>query len=155
MNLQSGILHALTNTLHDVNPFINIYEMAKERLDQQANLKPGQEARILLNRQLQLILEVRSDHRCYNLQTSDELAMILLAEDTDKSFSHIVLVKLLCTGLVTVCNRRQSSCVNKYGLDIYSSTFKSYMLNHSIEDFFSIYIILIFILHPGIKDVSG
>jgi hypothetical protein len=65
MNLQSGILHALTNMLHDVNPFINIYKMAKERLDQQANLQPGQEARILLNPQLQLILEVGSDHRRY------------------------------------------------------------------------------------------
>ena len=62
---------------------------------------------------------------------------------------------MLCTGLVTVCNRRQSSSVNIYPLDIYSSTFKRYIFNTLIEDIFSIYILSIYILHPGVKDLSG
>jgi len=92
-NLQPEILQVLTNMLHDINPFINIYKTAKERLDQQTRLHPGEEVQVLLNPQLHLILEVGADRRCYNLPTADEVAMILPSEYSNTSFRDIVLTK--------------------------------------------------------------
>jgi len=92
-NLRAETLLALTNMLHDVNPFISLYKMANERLAEQDNLNPGQEARIILNPQLRLVLEVGSDHRRQNLPTANEVAMILPAEYGDRGFRDIVLAK--------------------------------------------------------------
>jgi len=92
-NLHLGTLQELTTMLHDINPFIDLYKSAKERLDQQISLEPHQNARIILNPQLRLVLEVGADHRRHNLPTADEVAMILPSEYGDSGFRDIVLAK--------------------------------------------------------------
>jgi len=87
--LLETILERLTLMLHEINPFITLYKTARERLAEQEN--QGQDMRILLNPQLQLVLEVGADARRHNLPTGDEVAMIIPTEYGDSSFRDIVL----------------------------------------------------------------
>ena len=50
--------------LHNLNPFIGLYKMAKERLAEQGS--QDQDMRIMINPQLRLIVEVGADRRRYN-----------------------------------------------------------------------------------------
>ena len=66
--LQSEILQQLTDELTNVNPFISIYQTAKEHLDCEQNTR--EHLRIVLNPQLKLIVETGADKRRENLPTS-------------------------------------------------------------------------------------
>ena len=77
--------------MHECNPFINIYQTAKERLDNANNNHADGITRILLNPQLQLIVKIGADKRRCNLPTSNEIAMIIGDGYADSAFRDIVL----------------------------------------------------------------
>jgi hypothetical protein len=56
------------------NPFIRLYLTARERLQQQHAAGPS---RVILNPQMRLVLEARTDRRRENLPTSDEVTVII------------------------------------------------------------------------------
>lgn len=85
--LDRTILAELGQVLTDCNPFIHIYQTARERL---ADQLPGQ-FRLLLNPQVRLVMETGADRRRENLPTSDELAVILPDEFAGGSRRDIVL----------------------------------------------------------------
>ncbi|RPA96047.1 hypothetical protein L873DRAFT_1927007 [Choiromyces venosus 120613-1] len=77
--------------LHKCNPFIPIYQTAKERLEA-ANINTGDGVTyIVLNPQLQLIVESGADKRRCNLPTSNEVAMIIGDEYAESGFRDIIL----------------------------------------------------------------
>ena len=86
-DLDRGILVELLQMLTDVNPFINIYKTARERLQSQ----PADQFRLLLNPQMRLVMESGADQRRENLPISNEVAVVLLDEFTDGSRRDIVL----------------------------------------------------------------
>ena len=89
--LDATVLRRLTDMLFDVqNPFITLYQTARERLQAQPGTAPS---RIVLNPQLRLILEAGADRRRENLPTSDEVAVIIPDEYSDASFRDIVLAE--------------------------------------------------------------
>ena len=87
--LDATILRCLTAMLSEVrNPFIALYQTARERLQVQPTTTPS---RIILNPQMRLILEAGADRRRENLPTSNEVAVIIPDEYGDASFRDIVL----------------------------------------------------------------
>ena len=72
------------------NPFIALYQTARERLQAQPVTTPS---RIILNPQMQLILEAGANRRRKNLLTSDEVAVIIPDEYGNASFRDIVLAE--------------------------------------------------------------
>ena len=90
-DLDSNLLQQLTLMLHEYNLFINIYQTAKEQLDNANNNQADGITLILLNPQLQLIVETGADKRRCNLQTSNEIAMIIGDEYAESGFRDIVL----------------------------------------------------------------
>jgi hypothetical protein len=85
--LNRGILIDLLNMLTDVNPFIKIYQTARERLQNQ----PCGQFRLLLNPQMRLVIESGADRRRENLPTSDEIAAVLPDEYGEASRRDILL----------------------------------------------------------------
>lgn len=69
--LESSVINELTTLIHQVNPFVQIYQMAFEILRNQP------ESTVILNAQLKLILQGGSDARVYNLPTADEVAALI------------------------------------------------------------------------------
>ena len=67
--------------LHEINPFIDLYKMASERLAEQAS--QGQAAQVVLNPQLRFILRVGADRCRFNLPTNEEVAMIIPTEQEE------------------------------------------------------------------------
>jgi hypothetical protein len=84
--LDRTILRGLHDMLTDHNPFIRIYQTARERLAAQAG-----HFRILLNPQMRLVLQSGADRRRENLPASTELAGILPDEFTDESRRDVLL----------------------------------------------------------------
>jgi len=77
--------------LHKCNPFIPIYQTAKERLDN-ANMDTSDEITgVDLNPQSQLIIESGADRPRCNLPTSNEVAMIIGDEYAESGFRDIIL----------------------------------------------------------------
>ncbi|CUS15161.1 unnamed protein product, partial [Tuber aestivum] len=91
--LDSSVLLALTNELHQVNPYIHIYKTAKEQLDSIED--SGVEAQVVLNPQLRLVMETGADKRRENLPASNEIAAIIPNEYGEPGFRDIVLAKRL------------------------------------------------------------
>ena len=89
--LDSSILLQLTTALHEVNPYIQIYKTARERLEMIASDETA--ARVVLNPQLRLIVETGADRRRENLPTSNEIALIIPDEYGEAGFRDIVLAK--------------------------------------------------------------
>ena len=87
--LENNILERLTVMMHEINPFVSIYKMARERLAEQVD--QGQDSRIILNPRLELVLEVGADRRRFNLPTGQEVAMIIPKEWAEPSFRDVVL----------------------------------------------------------------
>ena len=85
--LDRTILAELAQVLTDCNPFIHIYQTARERLADQL----PEQFRLLLNPQVRLVIESGADRRRENLPTSDELAVILPDEFAERSRRDIVL----------------------------------------------------------------
>lgn len=83
------VLQRLTMELNSINPFIEFYKTAKERLDN-ASTQDGN-ARVILNPRLQLIVETGADKRRNNLPTSNEVAVIIPDEYEEAGFRDIVL----------------------------------------------------------------
>ena len=89
--LDSNILLQLTTELHEINPYIQIYKTARERLEEVA---PSEnDFRIILNPQLKLIMETGADRRRENLPTSNEIALIIANEYGEAGFRDIVLAR--------------------------------------------------------------
>jgi hypothetical protein len=85
-SLDRSILLRLTEVLMDYNPFITVYQTARERLAvQQADF------RILLNPQMRLVVESGADRRRENLPTSDEVTGIIPDEFTGASRRDLIL----------------------------------------------------------------
>ena len=82
--------------LHDINPFISLYKMVRERLMEQAS--HGQDAQVVLNPQLHLILEVGADRCRFNLPSTEEVTMIIPTEQEESSFRDIVLATRASNG---------------------------------------------------------
>ena len=90
-DLDVGILEQITLMLHECNPFISIYQTAKERLDDANFNRDDGITRVVLNPQLQPIVESGSDKRRCNLPTSNEVAMIIGDEYAESGFRDIIL----------------------------------------------------------------
>lgn len=84
--LDKPLLIELTGMLTAYNPFIPIYQTARERLRAQQG-----DHRILLNPQMRLIIETGADRRRENLPTGEELAAVLPDEYAEASRRDIVL----------------------------------------------------------------
>ena len=84
--LDRTILYGLHEMLQTSNPFIPIYQTARERLTVQ-----GGSYQILLNPQIRLIVESKADRRRENLPTTSELAGILPDEFANGSRRDILL----------------------------------------------------------------
>ena len=89
--LDGSILRGLLNMLNDNNPYIRMYQTARERL--QASQDTGEPSRVILNPQMRLVLEKGADRRRENLPTSDEVAVIIPDEHGDPSYRDIVLAQ--------------------------------------------------------------
>ena len=87
--LENNILERLTVMMHEINPFVSIYKMARERLAEQVD--HGQDSRIILNRRLELVLEVGAGRRRFNLPTGQEVVMIIPKEWAEPSLRDVVL----------------------------------------------------------------
>ena len=90
-SLDSNILLQLTNVFHKVNPYMQIYKIARERLEE--SVQSGHEVRIILNPQLRRIIDTGADRRRENLPTSNEIALIIPDEYGKAGFRDIVLAK--------------------------------------------------------------
>ena len=90
-DLDLHLLEQLTLMLHECNPFIEIYQTAKERLNAASINTESGITRIVLNPQLQLIVESGADKRRCNLPTSNEVAMIIGNEYAESGFRDIIL----------------------------------------------------------------
>ena len=94
--LDPVILQQLTDMLHQCNPYIEIYQTAKERLE---DIPPELgNMQVILNPRLQLIMEAGADKRRYNLPTSNEVAMIIGDEYCEAGFRDIVLASRNSSG---------------------------------------------------------
>lgn len=84
--LNPTTLRALTDMLFECNPFIPLYQTARERLRTQTTYN-----RIILNPQMRLVVESGADRRRENLPTSTEVAAILPNEFGEASRRDIIL----------------------------------------------------------------
>ena len=85
-HLDRTILFRLAEMLAECNPFITVYQTARERLaTQQADF------RVLLSPQMQLVVEAGADRRRENLPTSDEVTAIIPDEYTAASRRDLLL----------------------------------------------------------------
>jgi hypothetical protein len=95
--LDHSILAELMEMLRETNPFISIYQTANERLRTAA--AAGEDARVILNPQMRLLLEAGADQRRHNLPTSNEVALIIADEYGEPCSREIVLTYRNGTGL--------------------------------------------------------
>jgi hypothetical protein len=85
-HLDRTILLRLTEVLIDCNPFITVYQTARERLaTQQADFQ------VILNPQMRLVVEAGVDRRRENLLTGDKVTAIIPDEYTAASRRDLVL----------------------------------------------------------------
>ncbi len=89
LELDDGLLQQLLSMLHACNPFIQVYLMANERLQQAQD----EDVHIMLNPQMRLVMEAGSDQRRTNLPTSDEVAVIITDKYEERSFQDLLLAK--------------------------------------------------------------
>ena len=83
------LLQQLTDMLHEVSPYVQLYRTAKERLD--IEVAAGQNAHVVLSPRMELYLEKTADRRRENLPTSNEVAVIIPDEYGESGFRDIVL----------------------------------------------------------------
>ena len=88
--LEHSILQALTEMLHEINPFIAVYQTAMERLRSPLQ-SDARLWRLLFTPQLRLILEEGSDQRRENLPARNEMAMVIPDEFDFPSRRDVVL----------------------------------------------------------------
>ena len=93
LSLDFGIFSAISSALFEMNPFNQLYKTAKERLEGFEQENPDDQAHIILNPRLELILEAGVDRRRHNLPTSNEIAMIVQDEYEDAGPSNIILAQ--------------------------------------------------------------
>jgi hypothetical protein len=84
--LDRTIFRDLHLMLTEHNPFITVYQTARERLARQKG-----DFRLLLNPQMRLVLQTGADRRRENLPTATELAGILPDEFADESRRDVLL----------------------------------------------------------------
>ena len=89
--LNPTLIASLTQMLHGVCPFIQLYLTARERFAQLSEREPN--LRIILSPQLRLIMETGADRRRENLPTADEVSMIIPDEYGIGGFRDIVLAE--------------------------------------------------------------
>lgn len=88
--LKDWVLRRVTDELYEINPYIQIYKTAKERM--YAAEASHEEMRIILNPQIRLVMEMGTDRRRYNLPTGSEVAVII-ADDQGKSDYRDIVVE--------------------------------------------------------------
>ena len=103
-NLDLSILQELTEMLHRVNPFIPMYKTAREQLREANN----SQVRVILTPQLRLILEDQTDHRRYNLPTTDEVAVIIPEETNQPTRRDIRLANRGARGFQRISQNHPS-----------------------------------------------
>ena len=97
--------------LHEIrNPYINVYQTARERLQQ-----AGANTYIVLTSRLTVAIETGADRRCKNVLTSNEVSLIILDATAAKTTYFIILA---------ACNSRALYYIN--------AVYLSYMLLHYV-----------------------
>ena len=90
-DLDLHLLEQLRLMFDECNPFIEIYQIAKERLNAASINADSGITRIVLYLQLQFIVASGADKRRCNLPTSNEIAMIIGHEYRENGFRDKIL----------------------------------------------------------------
>jgi hypothetical protein len=80
-NLNRDTLQLLQTMLHACNPYASIYQMAAERL---------QGGAIKLN--IRLMNDRRTDLRCYNVPTANEVGALMVRGDVDEADARDIVI---------------------------------------------------------------
>ena len=81
----------MTEMLHMLNPYIELYQTANETL--RNNAPANNNLQIILNPQMRLIMEAGADRCCKNLPTSNEIATIIINEYDNPCKRDIILTE--------------------------------------------------------------
>lgn len=92
--LDRAVMGDLTQMLEDVNPFISVYRTAREQLHSISETSVPDESRVLLNPRLTLVMEEGADRRRHNLPVADEVAVIMLGEETGEPTRRDIQLQL-------------------------------------------------------------
>lgn len=89
----------LTQMLEHFNPYISIYRTARERLSRMSHDTDEDGSKVLLNARLNLVVEAGADRRHHNLPVANEVAVIMLEEETEESTQCDIQLQLRGTTL--------------------------------------------------------
>lgn len=89
VTLDRIVLDDLSQMLEDVNPFIGIYQTAREHLNAEHNA----DTRVILNPQLQLVIKQGADRQQHNLSTADEVAVIMVKKETEQRTRQDIVIQ--------------------------------------------------------------
>lgn len=93
--LDRTIMGDLIQMLENVNPFILVYCTARERLQSIPQAKTAMnKSQVLLNPQLTLVMEEGANRRHHNLPVADEVAVIMLGEETEEPTRQDIQLQL-------------------------------------------------------------